>query len=146
MVRTILASPDVANLNVILVTSRPHFVYLLAALRAVVDKNTSLDTIFFPYDRLFASGLASLKIGTITSIEVNEKKDGGSIVLNDGEKIAYDALVLASGSNWEGPIAFPQEEQAYKDHVQKWRDNFQEAKDIVIAGGGAVGIGMHCGK
>lgn len=142
VVRAVFARPDAASFYVVLITSRPHLVYLLAALRMVVDKDANPETVFFSYDRLFAKSHSSLKIGTVSSIEANAHKGGGNVVLKDGEKVSYDALVLATGSLWEGPLAFPEEEQACNEHVQTWRNRFQDAKNIVIAGGGAVGLGQ----
>lgn len=50
------------------------------------------------------------------------------------------ALVLATGSKWPGPIDFPEDETDLHQFVAQWREKFRAASDIVIVGGGAVGV------
>lgn len=49
-------------------------------------------------------------------------------------------LVLATGSKWSGPIDLPDGEADLRQFVSQWRDKFKAAEDIVIIGGGAVGV------
>jgi len=49
-------------------------------------------------------------------------------------------LVLAPGSIWTGPIAFPDDEEEVNEFIKNSRAAFEKAESIVIAGGGAVGI------
>ena len=136
-----LATKQGLYYNVILVTSRPHYTYLPAAMRTLVSTEMPLDSLFMPYDRLFQNTTGVLKIGSVTSIE-EKAGNGGNIILSDGETISYDVLVLATGSTWDGLVAFPEEEKDYFEHVHLWRNKFKIAQDIVIMGGGAVGIGL----
>ena len=50
------------------------------------------------------------------------------------------ALVLATGSRWSGPIDLPDSEADLRKLVSQWREKFKAAEDIVIVGGGAVGV------
>ena len=50
------------------------------------------------------------------------------------------ALVLATGSKWSGPMDFPDSGADLRQFVAQWREKFRAAPDIVIVGGGAVGI------
>jgi len=60
--------------------------------------------------------------------------------LTSGERIRYDFLVLAPGSEWDGPLALADDRAALLEHVKTWRRNFENAKTgIILAGGGAVG-------
>lgn len=50
------------------------------------------------------------------------------------------ALVLATGSKWSGPIDLPDSEADLRQFVSQWHEKFKAAEDIVIVGGGAVGV------
>jgi len=50
--------------------------------------------------------------------------------------------VVATGSTFVGHLAFPNDEAGFKEHVKSWRKKINDAQDIIIAGGGAVGIEM----
>lgn len=76
----------------------------------------------------------------MAAVEPNKGSKGGSVVLESGEKLSYDALVLAQGSNWEGPLAYPDDPEQVKEHLSFWRSQFTDATHVVLAGGGAVGI------
>lgn len=94
-----------------------------------------------PYDKLFPKSIGSVKIGTVATIENTPHGNGGAVVLQDGERISYDVLILATGSKWVGPPAFPDDDVLCQEHIQNWRNKFRNAQDVVIVGGGAVGIG-----
>lgn len=97
-----------------------------------------------PYDKIFGKFPGELKIGTVTSIEENKDpafKRGGFVVMEGDEKILYDVVVVATGSNWDGHLAFPNDEEGFKTHVKSWQKDIRDADHIVVAGGGAVGIG-----
>lgn len=101
------------------------------------------------YDKIFGKFPGEIKIGTVTSIEENKDplvSRGGFVVLEGGQTVTYDALVIATGSTWVGHLAFPNEETALKEHVSSWREKIRDAQHIVIAGGGAVGIGKYLNR
>ena len=50
------------------------------------------------------------------------------------------ALVLATGSKWPGPINLPEGSADLGQFVAQWREKFRAAPDIVVVGGGAVGL------
>ena len=50
------------------------------------------------------------------------------------------ALVLATGSKWSGPTNLPDSEADFRQFVSQWREKIRDAPDIVIVGGGAVGV------
>lgn len=96
------------------------------------------------YDKVFGSFPGELKIGTVTSIEENKDplvSKGGFVVVDGSEKVMYDVLVVATGSCWLGHLAFPNDELAFREHISSWREKINTSQNIVIAGGGAVGIG-----
>ena len=61
----------------------------------------------------------------------------------NGETLPYDILVLAPGNAWAGPINFPDSQEETLAHIESWRKKFQDAKSVVMAGGGPVGIGKR---
>ncbi|KAH6905813.1 hypothetical protein BKA70DRAFT_1402296 [Coprinopsis sp. MPI-PUGE-AT-0042] len=130
--------------RLVLVTSRPQYINLLWALRIICNPALPLDTLFLPYDKLFGNFPGELKIANVTNIEENKEitgnTKGGTVLLSTGEVLAYDCLVLATGSVWEGMVDFPTSPKAYHEHVQDWRTRIEKANEVVIAGGGPVGI------
>lgn len=97
-----------------------------------------------PYDKIFGKFPGEVRVGTVTSVEENKDplvSKGGIVVLDGGETIMYDVLVIATGSAWSDHLAFPNKEEAFKQHISGWRDKIGNAQNIIIAGGGAVGIG-----
>jgi apoptosis-inducing factor 2 len=66
---------------------------------------------------------------------------GGAVHLAGGQKISYNVLVLAPGSLWEGPLNLPPTKAEIDSHLKTWRRKFQDAKSVMLAGGGPVGIG-----
>jgi hypothetical protein len=63
------------------------------------------------------------------------------------ERIAYTHplgryLVIASGCHWESTLgALSGTQKELLESVNSWRDKYETAKSIAIAGGGSVGLG-----
>lgn len=51
-------------------------------------------------------------------------------------------LAVCIGSIWPGPLNFPSSREELNKFVGEWRSKFKEAKDILLVGAGAVGLGM----
>ena len=123
-----------------------------------------------PYDKLFHNGNGSVKRGKVASVHplsrnthtktqsddgggetsdvpaesekpTNEDGHNGYVVLEDGEKVLYDALILATGSKHSGPVDFPDDPTQCLAHIECWRTKFMEAKDVMLVGGGGVAVG-----
>ncbi|KAF8882154.1 hypothetical protein CPB84DRAFT_1734913 [Gymnopilus junonius] len=145
VVRGLSSRLDKNKHRLVLVTSRPRYTYLPGALRLLASKDAPLSSVFMSYDHIFGKFPGELKIGTVTSIEENKDPAytrGGFVVLEGGETIGYDVVIIATGSTWVGHLAFPNDEIGFKQHVHDWRTKINDAQNIVIAGGGAVGIEM----
>ena len=124
-----------------LVTARPFYSHLPAFIRMVTSSQDKVEEqALISYDKAFPAGLTTVRIGRVTSIEAKEGK-GGVVVLESGDSIPYDVLVLAPGSHWPGPVEIPDDRTAALAHVKDWRRKFENAKGVVIVGGGSVGIG-----
>ena len=135
-------NPNTTTLT--LVTARPFAVYLPATIRMTTTSEGKLEeSALIPYDSLFVNNNGAIKIGRVSAIEKGKEGRDGTVVLSTGERIRYDFLVLAPGAEWGGPLAFPDDRAAVFEHIDSWRRKFESAKGgIVLAGGGAVGIGM----
>jgi NADPH-dependent 2,4-dienoyl-CoA reductase/sulfur reductase-like enzyme len=124
-----------------LITARTHFAYLPAGVRLLVSTATPLETVFMSYDKVFDRFPGQLMIGKATSVEANPGGRGGKVILDSGDEVLYDVVVIATGSLWEGLADFPDDEILYKEFIEEWRNKFKNANNVVIVGGGAVGIG-----
>jgi len=152
---------DHAKFNLIVIEPRPHHIWLPAAARMVVVTNDEIfaETAVLPFDRLFAKGKVVVKRDKVLSIKEGKGDEAGELKLASGEILMYRgeyprprcmpysntsfvalALVLATGSKWSGPISLPESEADLRQVVSQWREKFKAAEDVVIVGGGAVGV------
>lgn len=130
---------DRSRFNLIILTPRSYYLHLIAGLRMAVTAEDKLeDQAFIPYDKLPG---CTLVLGKVASIEETAPGKGGVLVLESKERIDYAALVLGTGSVWSGTTDFPDSDEAVREYIQSWRSRFSKANNIVIVGGGAVGIG-----
>ncbi|KAF8846044.1 FAD/NAD(P)-binding domain-containing protein [Paxillus ammoniavirescens] len=135
------AKLDAAKYNLILINSRPYAIPLPASARLVVSSSSKLeDSVFVPLDKLFKNGNGQNKVGIVKTIEEKKNGKGGTVVLESGERVPFEILVIASGSKWQGPLDLPEHESDVLPHVNAWREKFAKATHVVLAGGGAVGI------
>jgi len=70
----------------------------------------------------------------------DEDIHGESFVLEDGEKVPYDAFVLATRLKHSRPVDFPGPAQCLA-RIERWRVVFKEAKDVMLVGGGGDATG-----
>lgn len=141
-------------------TARPFWIFLIAAARFTTSPENHFEQkCFIPYDKFFdGAGCGSVKVGRVVKVEptfggrASEKGDGestsdrgvssgGELLLESGERMKYDVLVLAPGSTWGGPLDFPDKKEDIMQHLEVWWRKFSEAKSIVLVGGGAVALG-----
>ncbi|KAE9396962.1 FAD/NAD(P)-binding domain-containing protein [Gymnopus androsaceus JB14] len=127
VINNLSSTIDPQKHDLILVDARPIHISLPSTLRLVVsDTDNLIEKTFHPYgEHTFRKKLA----GNGDS----SRPPGDSVV-------KYDILVLATGSIWPGPIAFPTERSAIEEHVKVQRKEFAKASDILLVGGGAFGI------
>ncbi|KAF8575725.1 FAD/NAD-P-binding domain-containing protein [Ramaria rubella] len=142
LARTLSQKLDGTKYNLTLVSAHASYVFYVATLRMLMTEENSLEKrVFIPYDKLFVNGNGTFKHGVVTEIKAEKgSESGGKVVLEGGEILDYDVLVLSPGGKWEGFLDFPFEEGKLMEHVKEWRGKFKNAKKVAIAGGGAVGI------
>jgi apoptosis-inducing factor 2 len=135
---------DATKSNLILITPRPYFTHLPAALRLVVTSEGKLeDTALMPFGEKHNGPNKKVINAKVTSIVDSDTK-GRFVVLENGDRIDFSVLVLTPGSIWEGPINFPDNKEEHLEWIYTWRQKFGKANDIVLVGGGAVGLGEFC--
>lgn len=127
--------------NLIVVEPRKFVVHLPSTIRMVVSSEGGYENkSIMDHPSNLNSGIVRFVYAELTSI-VDEGGNGGRVVLNNGESIDYSILVLATGSRWAGPLAFGTRKEQILETVTSWRTKFEEAQDIVLVGGGAIGLG-----
>jgi len=129
-------SLDPARFTIQLVTERRYFIHWPAMVRIIFNNEGNLEhKAFLPYDRIFAPG----KAGEVVYGKVANVEDGMAH-LGDGRDLAYDYLVLATGSEFKGPLQFPDDLEGRDEFLKTWRAKFAQSKDLVVIGGGAAGF------
>ncbi|KZT34825.1 FAD/NAD(P)-binding domain-containing protein [Sistotremastrum suecicum HHB10207 ss-3] len=140
--RALSSKLDPKQHTITLISSRDFFTHLPGTLRMIVTPEGELEKrVLMPLDKLFVKGNGNFVLGTVT--EVRSDKDGrrGWVVLESGDQIYWDILVLAPGSSWEAGLNLPVGTKNHAlSHVEAWRSQFAHAEKIVLAGGGSVGI------
>jgi NADPH-dependent 2,4-dienoyl-CoA reductase/sulfur reductase-like enzyme len=141
--RILSAKLKASTATLTLVTARPFALHFPAAARMTTTAEGRLeDKVLIPYDNLFLNGNGILKVGRVIAIEHNKEGQAGVVLLSGGERVEYDILVLAPGSEWKGPLDFPDDRAPVLEHIKTWRRNFENANTVILAGGSARGCGM----
>jgi apoptosis-inducing factor 2 len=136
--RSLSGKLDPAKYDITLIGIKPFFTFMPAMIRYTTYASPDLlDKPVMSYDKLFIKGNGHFKVGTVESIQ----HDVRNVVLKGGETIKYDALIIATGSKWEGNLAFPEAPEEWDGWLHGTRRRIEEANSIVLVGGGAVGSG-----
>jgi NADH dehydrogenase FAD-containing subunit len=117
----------------------PHFTFRVLLVssslqRASVTSEGSLEENgLIPFDRAFESSVRIVH-ANVTGITSSE-------VTTESESIPYEQLVLATGSIWNGALALPDSRSQAIEHIRSFRRTLEAAQNVLIVGGGAVGLG-----
>ncbi|KAJ3728467.1 hypothetical protein C8R42DRAFT_264943 [Lentinula raphanica] len=131
---------------VILIDARPAYVHLISSLRLVVSSADNLITrSVHPFgDHTFLKklkGVGTFIQASVSEIRFSDNGRGGTVILDNGKTVAYAVLVLATGSTLPHPIAFPTKStEVIEEYVKARQEEFASATDILLVGGGPVGI------
>lgn len=138
--RALSSKLDANKHTLTLISSREFYLHLPAALRLIVTSENALEkSSLIPYDKLFP-GVGSFKKGTVKEVKKAVDGKSGSVLLEDGEEVPWNVLLLAPGNIWEGGLKLPETFKDAENFVFEWRKRIEKAKRIVLVGGGAVGI------
>ncbi|KAJ3984496.1 hypothetical protein F5890DRAFT_1294725 [Lentinula detonsa] len=148
LLRSLSTTIDPKKHTVVLIDARPAYVHLISSLRLVVSNTDNLITrSVHPYgNHTFRNKLAgngTFIQASVTDIKFYDTGKGGQVILDNGGIVAYDVLVLTTGSILPHPIAFPTSTKAIEEYVKARQAEFAAATDILLVGGGPVGIGLY---
>ncbi|KAF9454136.1 FAD/NAD(P)-binding domain-containing protein [Macrolepiota fuliginosa MF-IS2] len=136
----LLTELDEAEYNIVIVSPRPFYILYPATARLVVSDIDNLqEHVFIPVDKIL-KGKGTFIQAKVAQIEEARGRDGGEVVLDNGERMPYRVLVLATGASWEHPLSFPNSPQDVLEYLTKSREAFEKAKSILLIGAGAVGV------
>jgi len=133
-----------SNWNVVLVNPSKYYFHRIAGVRAAVTTDGNFHERAWAElkEEKFNSGSKKLVTGSATRIEENH--DGtGTVTLDNGVQVPYTYLVLATGSSWDGHLAYPSEKSGAAAWSASWRAKFERSERIVLVGGGALSIGRY---
>ena len=129
---TALAKELDPDFDVTLIEKRERFFHNSGSLRAAVDAGW-LRKLFIPYDALLKRG------GILNAKVVDVKPD--EVVLEDGQHLKFDALVLATGSSYPFPAKMASDRVTEAEAaVRLVNERIAQAKSILLIGAGPVGI------
>ena len=122
--------------HVILIDPKPFFHHCIASLRAAVTSAGFEKKVMIPYEPAIKNG--EFKQGTVIGVNTSEKY----VTLQSEEKVEYDYLIFACGSSNDFPGKLPlgSSEENAKQLYDELRAKIKDSKNIVIIGGGPIGI------
>ena len=163
LAKDLSAKLDHSKYNLVVVEARPYLIWMLGGVRmAVSNEKDAMNDYFFNYDKFFPAGKGTVKKAKVEKIVPNSGGTGGELELTGGEVLPYRStrilslvpqffdslsgprfavLVLATGSKWAGPVDYPESDADIRQFVSQWQQRFKSAENVVIVGGGAVGLG-----
>ncbi len=132
------------ELDITMIDYKTFFEYTPGILRCFVDP-PSYSKLTCPLSVLRKTG-TNVITGKVVSIQVEGIKKNGNrneVTLNDGRKIPFDYLVLATGSSYPGLIKPTPSQPTIADRQKQWNNAAEElnrAQTVAIVGAGAVGV------
>ncbi|CAM1509775.1 Fc.00g001100.m01.CDS01 [Cosmosporella sp. VM-42] len=137
--------PKVSDLKVILVSPNSHFFWNVAATRGILPGEIPEDQLFLPikpaFDHYSAENFEFV-LGAAENIETTANLV--YILTKEGTQrsIKYDQLVIATGSRLSSnlPLKSVGTHEATLSALKDLRKRIENARSIVIAGGGATGV------
>ena len=131
--------------EVIIVSPSTHFYWKIGAPRALVNKELiPIETIFKPIkDGLlsYSSGKFSHVQGIATALSASQQSVTVKKFDSSTETITYNSLIICTGTTSNSPLWTLQGEHTLsQDALNKLHTVLPNARAIVVAGGGAVGV------
>ncbi|GAM23566.1 hypothetical protein SAMD00019534_067410, partial [Acytostelium subglobosum LB1] len=119
------------DFDVTVVEKKTAFFYNVAALRCIVEPDMTKQC-FLSYDKMLKNGKVVHHAATAISAQ--------KVVMDNGDELAFDYLVIATGSNNMTPFKAPADlSHAYQYYVDI-REKVKTATKVLIVGGGPVGV------
>ncbi|GAA5949465.1 hypothetical protein JCM21900_000228 [Sporobolomyces salmonicolor] len=132
--------------RVIVLERNSHFNHLFAYPRfAIAPKHEH--KAFIPFHPMLRAPHSIVRV-TAVSLSATSVSLDRPVTLSSEQvtEIEYDALVLATGTKLSPPGTIPGDgdKKSGVEYLQGIQGELKEAKDVVILGGGAVGVQMAC--
>lgn len=137
--RILKQAPKSAAIKITLISPNTHLYWSLASPRAAIGE--------FKDEQVFQAIIPGFKqygdkfefvLGTAQGLDFNAK----TVLLADGTTVAYDFLILATGTRTRDPTPFKGlgSTENTKEALHTLQHQVKEAKNIVVAGAGPTGI------
>ncbi|SAL96995.1 hypothetical protein [Absidia glauca] len=126
------------SVRILLIEAKSHFYHTVGGLRAAVQDLD--DVVFIPYANVFTSSRHQVVHATVNRFD-KKAVYLDSVTQDGGDQIAYDFLVIATGTNYAAPARIECAEMDQgKQQLQQIRQQIKQARHVLIVGGGPVGI------
>lgn len=120
-----------------IISNRDSFHHNIASVRTICKEGWAKKTMI-PLKESFGD---NFKLGKVVEVKSEDKK----VLLESGEEISYDYLVLATGTT--GPFPNKLESESYDEALQHWEklyEKLKKAEKVLVIGGGATGVEQAC--
>ncbi|EFA78009.1 putative apoptosis inducing factor [Heterostelium album PN500] len=117
--------------DVTLVERKQLFFHNITALRLVVQPDLC-EKVFIPMNNLLKNGRIIHKL----AVEITPKM----VVLDDGDVLTFDYLVIATGSNNMTPYKSPTDTSNLYPYYQRLQETVKKARSVAIIGGSTIGV------
>lgn len=126
-----------ADYEVVLIDKRDFYFHLVGSLRGLVNADVA-DKVCIPYNKLFTAPACKNRMRVIQATVTKIEKD--HVILDTGAQVAFKQLVIATGCTWQRELDVPQSRAQALEYLASQKKRIQQAREIVVVGGGAVGI------
>ncbi|EFA82184.1 hypothetical protein PPL_04606 [Heterostelium album PN500] len=120
-----------SKFEVVLIEKRQTFFHCVGSMRSMVEPEFATQC-FLTYDKV-------LKKSTIIHSYATEVHPD-RVVLDNGDQVTFDYLVIATGSYNLSPFKAPRDTSNIIQYYRSIRDKINQATKILVVGGGAVGV------
>ncbi|KAG8697585.1 hypothetical protein FRC09_007762 [Ceratobasidium sp. 395] len=133
MIQSLQKQINAATHQIVVIEKRDYYAHWPSLIRASVTSTGSLEENgLVPYDRAFDS--------SVRFVHANVTGISATAVTTESDSIPYEQLILATGSIWNGALALPDTRSAAIEHIRSFRKSLEAAQNVLIVGGGAVGL------
>ena len=144
----LLSLSSTKTYHITLVSPSTHFFFKIGAPRALVTPGGLQDKVFLPIAPAFKqypSEQFSFVQGYAVSVDKNTREVGVKGVDKDGKDIKekilrYESLIIATGQKASPVWSLPGSHEESRTAMGELQESLKEAKTILIAGGGPVGV------
>ncbi|CAE6438089.1 unnamed protein product [Rhizoctonia solani] len=117
----------------VVIEQRDYYAHWPSLIRAsVTDEGSFTEKGLVPYDNAFGP--------LVNIVKSNVREITSAAVVTDDGSIPFEHLILATGSIWNGALSLPPARIDAIECLRTFRTKLQAAQNIVIVGGGAVGV------